>query len=363
MKFGGAPDTVRDRMRLILTLFAVLVLGCDRSSTEVVVQRVPKQPKPLMQAQMPVAADPHSPGASDGRPVHWNVPEGWKELPGSSMRFATIVVNDDPRVELTVVPLAGDSGTLLANVNRWEGQLGLKHSTEQELAKLVTRIEVDKRPCDLVELVGPEGTDARQRMLAASLPHEGRTWYFKMVGPDAIVAAQKDKFKSFIGSIHFHEAGQSEPASQPQAAVQTSGEITYTVPPGWNKAPDRAMRVSTLTVGAAPQQAEMIASKFPVNSGTVLENFNRWRGQVGMPPLAREDQQPTRPFAVGGADGIFVDLTGPQQRMLVAWVTRGGDWWFFKFTGPLAVVEKEQPSFESYLNSIQFAGDRGAIKP
>src|SRR5262245_28708010 len=257
-------------MRLILGICAIVLLGCDRNSTEIVVQKAPKQPRPVMASQMPAAP------AGDERPIHWQVPEGWNELPGASMRFATLVVNDDPKVELTVIPLAGDSMGLKANVNRWEGQLGLEPSTEQELAKLVTRIEVDKHPMDLVDLMGPDA-NPRQRMLGALVAHDGRTWYFKMVGPEAIVAKQKEKFDSFVRSIHFHngaeEAQEEARTAKAQATVETAPGLTYALPDGWTKAPDRPMRIVTLTVGAAPQQAEMIASKFPVNSGSVLDNF------------------------------------------------------------------------------------------
>src|SRR5262245_56457098 len=234
-------------MRLTLTICALVLLGCDRNSTEIVVQKVPKQPRPVMATQMPPAP------ASDDRPIHWQAPDGWKELPGSSMRFATFVVNDDPKVELTVIPLAGDFQGLKANVNRWEGQLGLKPSAEQELTKLVTRIEVDKHPVDLVDLMGPDA-NPRLRMLGALVMHDERTWYFKMVGPEAVVGKQKENFDAFVRSIHFHDSTAEAPeTAKPQAATETAPGLTYTPPPGWTKSPDRPMRIVTLTVGAAPQ--------------------------------------------------------------------------------------------------------------
>jgi hypothetical protein len=345
-------------MRRILSLFVVfagLAVGCDRNSTDVIVQDVPKQPRPAMMTS----------AAPDERPIHWIVPEGWREVPGASMRFATFLVNEDPKVELTVVPLPGDSGGLLANVNRWEGQLGLKPSTEQELSKSVTRIEVDNHPVDVVDLMGPEA-NPRLRMLGALIAHEGRTWYFKMSGPAAVIEQQKGKFDGFVKSIHFasqtEEAKEEQRTAKPQAAVENASGISYSVPEGWSKSLDRPMRVLTLTVGSAPQQAEMIASKFPVNSGSVLENFKRWRGQVGLPPISKPEDQQTKPVTVGGADGVMLDLAGPQNRMLVAWVTRGNDWWFFKLTGPAAVIEKQQAAFEAFLKSVKFTGDSGEPK-
>src|SRR5262245_52753457 len=94
-----------------LLVLLVISPGCDRGAGEIQVNSVPKQPAPTMQPGMPMAAAPVAASDSSAEPVTWKLPEGWKQSPGGSqMRYATILVNDDPKVELTVVPLSADAG-------------------------------------------------------------------------------------------------------------------------------------------------------------------------------------------------------------------------------------------------------------
>src|SRR4051812_11843513 len=99
----------------------VATSACQRDDATVRVQTVPKQPAivpepsaPMaMQAQMPPGM---SKPAAGGGAIEWTVPDGWKELPGDGLRFATIqVLPDHPEIMLTVIPLSGESGGLIAN--------------------------------------------------------------------------------------------------------------------------------------------------------------------------------------------------------------------------------------------------------
>jgi hypothetical protein len=39
------------------------------------------------------------------------------------------------------------------------------------------------------------------RLLGAVLSRPGETWFFKLMGPDALVAAQKNDFTAFLRSV------------------------------------------------------------------------------------------------------------------------------------------------------------------
>ena len=49
---------------------------------------------------------------------------------------------------------------------------------------------------DVVDLVGPSGT----RLLGAITAHNGNSWFFKLMGDEAAVAAQKRAFLQFVQS-------------------------------------------------------------------------------------------------------------------------------------------------------------------
>jgi len=100
---------------------------------------------------------------SGGKPT-WTLPPDWKQLPGSSMRFATIQIAADGKpLELSVIPLpqAGGDTTksdtakyVLDNVNRWRNQLNLKPITADELSTTTKSLKIDGHDATLVSLVG-----------------------------------------------------------------------------------------------------------------------------------------------------------------------------------------------------------------
>lgn len=98
----------------------------------------------------------------EGKPK-WTLPAGWRQQPASGMRFATLLVGpEDKPWELTVIPLPTSPGpaeeALLANVNRWRGQLGLPPTTADQLtspdSQEVEQLEVDGRTVTVIDLVG-----------------------------------------------------------------------------------------------------------------------------------------------------------------------------------------------------------------
>ena len=193
--------------------------GCDKGDP-VTTYDAPREPaKPALPAGHPPVGGGQMPGmqaaAAPAGQIQWDVPAAWKQLPGGGeMRFATFaILADDPTVVLTVIPLGAQSGSLVANVNRWEGQLGSPMTPEAELGKVVKRVEANGVKIDVIDLIGPEKDGAQQRMLGAILPHEGRVWFFKAVGPAQKMAGQKDNFDKFIHSIRF--GAPAAPATQP----------------------------------------------------------------------------------------------------------------------------------------------------
>src|SRR5215217_4524033 len=126
-------------IKSILILLTLTAFGCDQQE-QISFYDAPKDPPPATAPVMPAmamadAANPHAgiagapggPGGPGGGdvdphamgPLTWTVPQGWQQKPASEMRFATFQVNDNPPVEMTVIPLGGGpAGDVQANVNR-----------------------------------------------------------------------------------------------------------------------------------------------------------------------------------------------------------------------------------------------------
>lgn len=355
---------------------AVLSSGCDDGG-EVRVYSAPRD------VTAPVAAEAPQPqqGAGQQQPaVLWAVPDGWKELPPAQMRYAAFAVSaDHPDVMLTVVPLPRSANPLLANVNRWEGQLGLPNSAEADLPKVVTDVGLSEQgvTAHTVDLSGKDpGSGSPRRMLAAMVPHEDTSWFFKLVGPPEVVGAQKANFDAFLRSVHFHaddgHAHEQHAAGEPSAAAPAApaGAVRLAwdkLPDGWDEGPKTeatALRAHTLRVRSGNEEGEVAVTRIrQEQAGSGLDNINRWRTAVGLENTTDPTTHPPRPTTVAGKPGVIMDIAGPgkdgqgARRVLVAMTDLGDDFWFFKFQGPAGLVESQKAAFESFLKSARFAGE------
>src|SRR6266481_2240107 len=67
------------------------------------------------------------PQTTTAPPIKWTTPEGWTEVPPSSMRYASFSTpaEEGGKIDISVVTFPGDGGSDADNVNRWRGQMGL----------------------------------------------------------------------------------------------------------------------------------------------------------------------------------------------------------------------------------------------
>ncbi|QDU37264.1 hypothetical protein Mal4_15740 [Maioricimonas rarisocia] len=155
----------------------------------------------MLVAVIPVAAPsrpatPPPSSTSPSAPLTYTVPEGWEERPASSFRLVSFMASGDGGDLDVSVSTAG--GSVLANINRWRGQVGLPTVSEAELEAGSQAIDVDGTTGTLVELAGSE-----QTILGVVLPREGRTWFFKGTGPNAAAERERDAFETFVRSVKF----------------------------------------------------------------------------------------------------------------------------------------------------------------
>jgi hypothetical protein len=381
---------------LYLLLFVVVVIdlgwlaGCDKDDT---IQRyqvaktsdTPAAPDPAIPGDMPATPADASQTAA---PIHWTVPASWKQLPGNNMRYASFAVSAvHPELELSVVPLGGTGGSLLSNINRWEGQIGLPASSEDDLKKLVTRIDVAGTPVDLFDRTGAAPADhtTPKRIIAAIVAHGDRTWFFKLSGPADQLQNEQEHFRDFVRSIRFDaapDAAQTSPAdaspviaNAPSASAvagadtgagqgATAMPITFSVPAGWQQEParDNSIRVVGFSVANGSDTGEAVVTRVTAGSGTMIDNVNRWRGQVELDPITSLAQDSTEKLNVGDRQATIWDFdnSAAAHRMIVAMITVGDNWWFFKLSGPPALVAAQKAAFTQFVTSVKFRGAAGA---
>jgi hypothetical protein len=351
----------------------VLAAGCDNRNS-VQVYQAPKETPAPDSMPAPTAANPPMAAPAVASAPTWVVPQGWSQLPAQEMRYATFAVDaTDPKLNVIVYTFGPESGALLPNVNRWEQQIGAPVSAEADLPKVVTHMQNNGSEIDSIDLKGPppQGQTEGTRMLSAIIPANGQVWFLKFVGPASKVTAHKAEYDGFLKSISFGAPSASPvvgPVAQPTAPAGTGADPhagtslipafkAYTVPQGWALDPqERPMRVATFHIADGTQQADVIVSMLPADKfGTPEANMNRWRGQVGLDPVADATSVPRTNVTVDGGTGFVVDLTGADQQLVVAQITKGSNTFFFKLIGPSKLVEAQKKAFDSFLQSVQFA--------
>ena len=332
-------------------------------------------------------------------------PESWQALPTNANRIANFKV--DPEVDaecyLSVLPNAG--GGVEANVNRWRAQLSLEPLAPGAMAELPT-LPVLGQDALLVEFegayTGMGGADAKEGygLLGIILEDQGNAVFVKMTGPAEVVRREKDHFIAYCQSLapaaaHVHTTAQlpeghpeigsgSMPVSgQPDMQLpqghpeigdvsamapvpgmrdDTSVVQTWTVPESWTQAPDKAMRIVTFTMGESGN-SECYVTSLSGPAGGVESNINRWRQQMGQPPLDGPALAELPVLTILGKPSPMIEIAGSFTGMdgqggeafalLGAICPLDGETLFVKMTGPASEVQANKDKFAAFCESLQ----------
>jgi hypothetical protein len=139
----------------------------------------------------------------------WTIPSGWQPLPPSQFLLAefSIAGTSGAKADVNVAQMGGEGGGLLANVNRWRGQIGLGTAGENDLPQMTQSLDVPGGRATLMDFAGVNAqTGAPVRLVGAVVPQNGQTWFYKLMGDEGVVAQQKDAFIKFIQSANYANA-------------------------------------------------------------------------------------------------------------------------------------------------------------
>ncbi len=137
---------------------------------------------------------------------------------------------------------------------------------------------------------------------------------------------------------------------------QPAPQFTWKTPDGWQELAASEFRVASFKItGQDGQQADVSVIPLPGMAGGDLSNVNRWRGQVGQPPVSEEQLKTlAENIDVGGQPAALYDQVGDSMRILAVIQHRKGTAWFIKMTGDNQLVTQHKPVFVEFLKSLQF---------
>jgi hypothetical protein len=313
---------------------------------------------------------------SDGRAT-WKLPPGWKEEAGNEMRLATIVIPADKRLEMTVNKASwpGTEESMLANVNRWRGQLQLPPIGAKQLPDVSHQAKAGDRTITIVDMRG-------------QFKSGGMTPPF--AGGSSTTSGRKSKTAGTglpaghppIDSPPNLPAGRPPIDSPPATATdptnaraQSATDVpSFTAPASWNSVPTRGLRKAEFAVADGAQAASVTLITFPANEGSLIAdpvaNINRWRGELGLSQIQKEalgkvtetinvDGQPAT-YAAMIPDTAKPEESQAKEATLAAIVKTGGQIWFIKMKGDRDVVKKHQGEFKAFLKSLKFSHEKEA---
>ena len=296
----------------------------------------------------------------------WKLPDGWKEMPPGEMRVASFRVTgeNNQRADVSVVPLPGDAGGDLANVNRWRGQVEQSPLSPEEFAKAGEAVEVGGQPAFLYDQAGEDAEGHASRILAVIQHRDGGTWFFKMIGDKKVVGDAKVAFVEFLKSFQF-TAGTPAPRTLPTGATQmpeataASGQPRWQAPADWTPAAAGQFLVAKFTVAGG--QASVNISSSAGNGGGFAANVNRWRKQLGLPELGGDELlKAAQPVKVTSGEALAVTMSGTDARtgkpstLIGVVVQQSSQAWFYKLMGDEAAVTAQQAAFVKFVEGVQY---------
>lgn len=344
----------------VLTASLTLPTGCRKP--EYKVYDVPKDTSASTRQTAQTATQP-----ANTNPIAWTPAPQWKELAPTQFRKGNYLFADQAgSAEITVSAFPGDTGGLLANANRWLRQASLPEINQEQLAELAIEIKLaDEVSAFVLDLKAANESKTSNRVYAAVLPYQGQSWFFKMSGPASTVQSQIPAFSTLLRGLRFGDAANAAPLSE-HNHDEHIGDLAFTAPNGWTESKGSSIRIASFSIskeGYPP--ADFSVTSFPGDTGGLVANVNRWRGQIGLAAWT--------PAQVNAAVETLTNTAGLDFKMLelkpdsenenpatdewirVAVMEKAGMSWFFKLKGDAVLVDLQRDEFTSFIESVHFS--------
>jgi hypothetical protein len=348
-------------------LVATLLAACGRE--DVKVYRVAKGESPAPSAA--TMHDGHSHTDAATPQLSWTLPAGWQQLEAGQMNLATFSIAgaEGKQAQVAVTPLQGLAGKEVLIVNMWRQQVGLSELPEADATKELTDVEIGGDTGKMFDMAGKSPAGAASRIVTAMLHRGDTSWFFKLQGDDELVTAQKPNFIAFLKSVKFGEVAApatlpdghppiagNGPATGVPPTASPSGLPNWPAPAEWKAVAPGAMQVAKFSVPeASGAKADVTISVFPSSTGGTLANVNRWRRQIGLPPVDESGLAPlVKPLDEKTPDALIAELSNEGRRLVGAIVPAGGQWYFYKLMGDDAVVAQQKAAFTQFVKEVKY---------
>lgn len=129
-------------------------------------------------------------------PFDWSAPDEWDLTANdqfSKVAWQVGDVLDGARVTVSDVSMGMG---LVAQLNRWRGQVGIESAENANPMRDTEQLQVDGRTATYVTFHGPKGS-----ILGMMMPIDNTLWVFKLRGATSVAKDQETVFRSFCESV------------------------------------------------------------------------------------------------------------------------------------------------------------------
>ena len=140
------------------------------------------------------------------------------------------------------------------------------------------------------------------------------------------------------------------------------GGSEWVTPTNWSETERSQFSLINFEARHGDNTATISVTKLAKNAG-LLNNVNRWRGQLGLEKIDQAElTETTRPFEVDGNSGTYIEMSGTRdgRPAMTLGVIHSLSYrtlpeiWFYKITGSTDAVMKEKAAFEEYVRSARY---------
>lgn len=362
MRRGRRVEPWPVQVCLAIVLFAGLV-GCEKSGVK-------------------VYEVPGDQSRAEDEVIEYEVPTGWREMPGSGPTGAAFAISTSSgsRLEASFRKFNDMSGSEAFVLNMIRGEAQLPEITDENLVReAMTSIRIGDSYGMAFEATGSEDVEdfqGKMRTIVAMLHRGGVTWFFKYTGNVSESQKSESNYREWLSGINFVSSGKVSTGMmtgtgmsggvQPgknAAQTENADMPRWEVPEGWESRAPGNMVLARFSMKGENGQAEVTISRFPGDVGGLVPNLNRWRRQVNLGPVNGEEvEEFVRDLEVDGNKARLIDMSKPadgqSQGLIAVWDFRsgeeGGVSWFYKLQGEFSTVQECSGRFMSFIESIKY---------
>ena len=270
-------------LRFIVFLFIVSFFSCSEPPENIGVEksnevnkRRQKFENELKEAGQSNAPREHSRKSSNSLEdiFVYDLPSHWRREVGTQFRLFNFSFGKTGQAYLSFSK--GNSGGLLANINRWRQQVGYNKITEEEINQSTKEIIFFNRPARYLDLQGdykPVRGDKKSnwRVLGVLFVDVSYSFFLKMTGSADEVAKEKLNFEKLCRSFSIKK-------EQVSSGHHEHKGLDLHFSPKWKVKKTEGIVYLSATKG----DVKVTVTRLNKDGGGVEANYKRWCRQLGL---------------------------------------------------------------------------------